>query len=65
MFFLRAADEGGPDRAAALTLGMSDPVQELKKCRPEHLLGLKRTDAYNVRKGEGVDLLNEEAHISS
>jgi hypothetical protein len=44
---------------------MSDPVQELKKCRPEHLLHLKRTDADNVREGERVDLLDEEAHVCS
>jgi len=62
---LRDSDERGPDRAAALTLGMSDPVQELNKCWPEHLLRLKRADADNVGEGEGVDLLDEEAHISS
>jgi hypothetical protein len=61
---LRGSDEGRSDRAAALTLGMSDPVQELNKCRPKHLLRLKRADADNVREGERVDLLDEEAHIS-
>jgi len=62
---LRGSDERWPDRAAALALGMSDPVQELNKCWPEHLLRLKRADADNVREGERVDLLDEEAHISS
>jgi len=60
-----ASDKRRRERAAALALGMSDPVQELNKCRPKHLLGLKRTDTDDVCKGERIDLLDKEAHVRS
>ena len=44
---------------------MDNPVQELGEDRAKEPLGLKRAHTDDVREGERIDLLDEEAHIRS